>query len=213
LANEAELVAIDLRGHGGTPWDPDKHYGFADLVEDLKLQLEHWSVRSFLVGYGLGGHLATAVATELKGTIAGLILIEMDPAGESTQTLLERLEEARRSEGSYSAAFTSTHWRTVYEQLTWATPGAGRRPKCDPAVLAKRDAPSQWERLKSIRIPALVLRGGASTGVPSTTAARLAQTLPMATYREVDGGIWPHIESPGSTANAVRLFLREQDAA
>lgn len=207
LAGEAEVVAIDLRGHGGTPWDPDERYEFAGLVDDLRLQLDHWSRRSFLVGHGLGGHLVTAVAIELMDLIEGVILIEMDPAGEPTQTLLQRLEEAPRPESILDGAFASPLWRTVYEQLTWATPGAGRRPKCDPAALAAHDAPSQWEQLSSIHVPVLVLRGRLSTGVPSATARRLAESVPTGSYREVEGGTWPQIDSPGRTADAVRSFL------
>lgn len=214
LAEEAEVIAVDLRGHGGTPWDPDRQYQFADFVEDLRLQLQHWAARCVLIGHGLGGHLALVAASEFPDLLDAIVLIEVDAEREPSETLIEQLAvlSAVDFESVPGSRFAAPIWRAVHNDLTWAQPGGGRRPKCDPAVLSPTAGPNTGSRMPTIQTPALVVRGRASFGVPPANARRLADALPNGTLVEVPGGTWPHVDSYLEVVEVVMAFVRKKSA-
>jgi pimeloyl-ACP methyl ester carboxylesterase len=211
LAEEADVVAVDLRGHGGTPWDPDQRYEFAEFIDDLRLQILHWAARCVLVGHGLGGRIALAAASEFPALLDGLVLAEVDPKQEPPTTLIERLSEALQADTyrvARSERFDGPVWRAIHNDLTWAQPGGGRRPKCDPAVLSVTGDQFQEPDFAAIQTPTLVIRGRNSFGVSDATGRWLAKALPRATYAEVAGGNWPHVDAPWEFAEVVVAFSR-----
>jgi len=211
LAGEAEVVAMDLRGHGGTPWDPDQQYQLAEFVDDLRLQIRHWAVRCVLIGHGLGGRIALTAAPELGGLLDGLVLCEVDPGREPPATLIDHLGSAQATDlgaGVLDQAFMGTGWRAVYNDLTWAQPEKGRRPKCDPAVLRASGHRLDETGFGAIQTPTIVIRGRDSSGVADATARGLANAMPRARYAEVLGGSWPHVDASREVAEVVVAFSR-----
>ena len=72
----ADTIAIDLRGHGGTPWDPDMVYGFDDFVDlghDADGLAEGDDDRLVVVDVLVGQHAAEA------GVLAALGLAVLEP--------------------------------------------------------------------------------------------------------------------------------------
>ena len=208
LTAHAEILAMELRGHGGTPWDPDTHYGFDDYLDDLSLQLRHWSRRCLLVGCGLGGRIALAAALANPSIVDGLVLIDPDAGCETPSTLVERLVDAASEDGMPDLdLFPGYFWRGIYQELTWAAPGNRRRTKCDPDVLGRVDDRQAWDDASELAQPALILRGESSDGVSEENTLRLVRTMPRAEYAAVPGGRWPHIEAPAQTAAEVAAFL------
>lgn len=208
VSDRLDVVAVDLRGHGGTPWDPDLHYDFAEFVEDLRLQLEHWSRRCVLVGHGLGGHVALAAGQAFKSLLDGLVVMEVDPLGESTRTPIGVIFDEYASQAPDSGArYRVQVWAKLYSELTWAQPGRGRRPKCDPALFATARAPEVRPVLGAgVDLPVLVVRGRSSSGVSADSARVLAGSLADGTYVEVGGGIWPHVDATAGMAELVMRF-------
>lgn len=94
---DLRLLAVDLRGHAASTWDPpwsiERHV--ADLVETLDaLGLE----RTLVVGHSFGGLLALHLAAAVPGRVAGAVLL--DPAGALAPARAAREAElARRDEG------------------------------------------------------------------------------------------------------------------
>lgn len=77
LAQEHRVLALDLRGHGGTPPGPDA-VTWSRTASDLALLARSagLSGRRILVGHSMGGTIATAAA--MSGDWDGLVVV--DPA-------------------------------------------------------------------------------------------------------------------------------------
>ncbi len=209
LGPDAELIAMDLRGHGGTPWDPDRKYGFADLLDDLRIQLEHWARPTVLVGHGLGARLAAAAARELPGLVRALVIIEIDQPDDAGPTLVEQLAAAfdDDTDPPPGGPLAGPIWSEIYRALSWARPGAGRRPRCDPALLGPAGVSTAPSDPPAIAQPLLVLHGAGAAQPSQPPAQRVAESRPHVEHRTIDGGRWPHIDAPAETASAVRAWL------
>ncbi len=199
LAGSADIVAFDLRGHGGTPWDPDTDYEIADYVDDLRLQIGHWSRPSVLVGHGLGAQIAIEAARELGDLVTALVLIDPDSGADAADTLVQQLAA---DDGSFGDALR----QHLVRELTWARPGGGRTPKCDPAALEHSSAGSAQGEVTSIDHSALVI----SSKINGTEAP--ASELKPTQHASVPTGGWPHINSAAETAEATLRFLQALDA-
>jgi pimeloyl-ACP methyl ester carboxylesterase len=208
--HRADTIALDLRGHGGTPWDPDLAYGFNDLVDDLRLQLEHWKRKSILIAHGLGGRIALAAALRLPDLIQALVLIDTDMKAETPGLLVEKLSSESRAGFSRNSRLSEgVDWEALYRSLTWARLGGDRIPKCDPAVLETFESSPLWDQAASLTQPALVLRSGGVVRTSSDDVERIDGTFPRWRLDHVIAGSWPHIQDPVEVADAVKRFLDE----
>ncbi|MEO8315125.1 MAG: alpha/beta fold hydrolase, partial [Pseudomonadota bacterium] len=75
LSNDCETWAVDLVGHGKSPWAPD-HAGFEAQVEDVIAVLPPQCV---LLGWSFGGKLAIEIAARAPARIAALVLTSVSP--------------------------------------------------------------------------------------------------------------------------------------
>jgi pimeloyl-ACP methyl ester carboxylesterase len=204
----ADTIALDLRGHGGTPWDPEFEYGFDDFVDDLYLQLKHWNRKSTLVGHGLGGRIAIGAAVRLPELVEGLVLIDTNIECEIPGSLIAKL--ADKSTISVLNRWTPSNRldrENLYKSLTWARPGGDRSPKCDPAALEPIESSPLWEQTEALTQPTLLLSGGAGH-TASIDVARI-RAIPHVECDRVNGGDWPHIENPVGVAEVTRRFIME----
>lgn len=202
LAGSADIVAFDLRGHGGTPWDPDAHYELDAYVEDLCLQTRHWSRPSILVGHGLGAQIAMRAARELGDMAKALVLIDPDSGDGVADTLIEHL-------AAENGLFGDSMRERLFRDLTWAQPGRGRTPKCDPAALARSPSGSETGGVSPLAQPALVISSERDGG--PDLADDLKKALPSGQLAGIPTGGWPHIISSAETAEVTLRFLRELD--
>lgn len=70
-------ISLDLRGHGGSDWAPDKDYSMDRYVGDLVSVVSTLDKRPFLIGASLGG-IACLIATGEKHVdAAGLVLVDI----------------------------------------------------------------------------------------------------------------------------------------
>ena len=209
LSGSADILALDLRGHGGTPWDPDAHYELDDFVDDLRLQIGHWNRPSVLIGHGLGAQIAMRGTQELGDLVKALVVIDPDHGNGATDTLIEILAAAAgRGAGTDSRMFGDALWEKLYRDMTWAQPGRGRTAKCDPAVLDRLPAGSQSGRVSSLSQTALVILSGGGGHCASALSGDLKEALPRGHLVNVPAGAWPHVRSPAETAEVVLRFVR-----
>ncbi|MGX7927227.1 alpha/beta fold hydrolase [Tsuneonella sp. HG094] len=77
-------IALDLRGHGESPWAPGGSYDIDDFAKDLIIAANSLGRKPALVGASLGG-LAGLVAEGriAPGTFASLTLVDITPQMES----------------------------------------------------------------------------------------------------------------------------------
>ena len=57
LANKYEVIALDLRGHGGTPWDIEGDYSLNSYIDDIQLIISHWNHPTVMIGHGIGAEI------------------------------------------------------------------------------------------------------------------------------------------------------------
>lgn len=73
-------VVLEPRGHGDSPWRPDRHcnYGFAEWIrEDIPAAVNQARLHSdkpVVLGHSLGGHLAAMFAADRPEAVGGLVL-------------------------------------------------------------------------------------------------------------------------------------------
>ncbi len=82
LARSFEVFALDLRGHGESPFapQPERDYSFPAMAGDVAAWLEAKGVqRPFLLGHSLGGKVAMRLAADHPQQVRGLIAADIAP--------------------------------------------------------------------------------------------------------------------------------------
>ena len=184
LAGRCALFALDLRGRG----DPDKPaapYGMAQHARDVAAAMRAMGLgASIIVGHSMGAFVATALAAQEPCLVSALVLIDGGytpdtPEGVSPElalnaALAQRIAQLRQTYPSREAYrefwrtqphFPPEEWnRWVEAFLDYEVAGDSPvQPKASEAAVRadlaeafQRDA--IIERLKSIRVPALLVR-------------------------------------------------------
>jgi pimeloyl-[acyl-carrier protein] methyl ester esterase len=75
LAAERETLAVDLAGHGASPWAAE-HGDFAAQIDDVLAVLPD---RCVLLGWSFGGKLAMEIAARAPARVAALVLLSATP--------------------------------------------------------------------------------------------------------------------------------------
>lgn len=175
LADVADVVAVDLRGHGKSPV-PAGPYSIAEMAEDVLAVLDSLGRdRVHVVGLSLGGAIAQWIAVHRPSRIVSLTLLCTAARFGEPQAWLDRAA-AIRSEGTASLAdAVLSRWFTPeliardpelaahHRAMISGTPDEGYAASCE--------ALSQWDNradLGRISVPTLIVAGEQD---PATTPA------------------------------------------
>ncbi len=238
LGDRTRLVFVDQRGSGRSSGVevPDT-LTMASLVADhCALTSTLGITRPIVLGHSFGGLLALHVALARPGALAGLVLVDSDPASRREWRLhetrvRERLAEDERAE--MAALTEAPGWHADPERLaryldihlgTYVfdrarTPDVGIEID-DRTVRALgvtgpriREDLGDWDltgRLGEVDCPTLVVHGRESI-FPVATAETLANGIPGATLSVIDAcGHFPFLEAPDAFRDAVVGFIRER---
>ena len=210
----AELVAIDLPGHGDSTVPAD-----ADLWTAADHLVRAGGVATY-VGYSMGGRVALHAAMARPDEVRALVLIGatagIDTADEraARRAADERLAEHVQQVGV--GTFIDEWLRNaLFAGLTDATAQRDDRLRNTPGGLAAslRSTGSGtqeplWERLGEVTCPVLVLVGEHDEKF-TTLGRRLCAGLPDATMTVIaDAGHSVHLEQPVATADAIASWHR-----
>ena len=202
IRRSSEVIAMDLRGHGGTPWDPDGEYQFDDYADDLRIQLEYWQKKAVLVGTGLGALLAIRAAERWPEHVCGLVLLGPPPDDIEVAGLVELVLGPAGDDIFLFGDHPSMRAAEIADMLTWARPGGLRAPKFDPAAMNLGKQPDLIRNAGPLP-PTLVV-------VTGTSGQGEWPDWPDANQVIVSGsGNWPHIANPAGAADAVNAFLED----
>src|ERR1041385_1927016 len=95
LSKDHRVIAVDLRGHGGSP-PARRGVTVDDLAEDVVVAVAGRHSGSFhIVGWSLGGLVATSIAANRPELVRSLVMVNSPPALRPTD-LRERIEWAKR---------------------------------------------------------------------------------------------------------------------
>jgi pimeloyl-ACP methyl ester carboxylesterase len=228
-------VALDLRGHGDSDWDPERRYDYDSHVADLEAATAALGIeRMVLVGHSFGGRVAMFFAGRHPERIAGLVIVDSGPEHDPRGALRIRLETESRGDGSFESRLD---YRSLMERNYPAASPAivdrladhslreredGRfEPKLDPgffrvdsnlsAAEQKRDGKATgdalWKALGRIAAPTLVIRGAASDVLSADVADRMMDVLPAGQLAVV--GQASHsvmTDNPAGTLQAITAF-------
>jgi pimeloyl-ACP methyl ester carboxylesterase len=223
FARNYHVLAVDMRGHGDSAWDPAGAYLVEDHVKDLDALVRGLNLRGVtLLGNSTGGRVVQVYAGMHPTLVDRLIVEDVGPERptEIASGFARRVEQESNgwaSEDELVAQLVSTSGRTAEPLLrTYAAFGTKRR--ADGRLVWKRDpnlvkgfVPTElWSHVQRITAPVLYILGGASTIVPAETQAQLKRRLPDCEIVTMPGlGHYPDQEDPaGFLAIADRFLAR-----
>jgi len=228
-------IAVDLRGHGDSPWSPAGEYDLPCYAEDLEalataLRFE----RVHVVAHSLGGNVATLYAARASARILSLTLVDTGPAlaPAGSDHAVDEIESVLRSFASradyrdWLATIHPSGDPALLDRL--AATGLVRRldgrfePALDPGVLGDGGTPEAlaerthalWQALGALDCPVLVVRGGLSAILAEAVAKDMVERVlfdgRLVTLPRAGHGVM--LDDPAGLAAAVGAFLAERGA-
>lgn len=219
LSDSYRIITPDLRGLGSSP-APDGIYHMDDLAADVVALIDGLGIeRAVWVGHSMGGYVTMAALRTVPERVLAVGLVATHPVADSPDKRGQRLAtaEAVLVGGSVAAVadsmigslvapgtpLDSPPLRAVWDIMASTFPAgiAG-------ALRGMAARPDSWETLRAITSPALILAGAQDQIVPRALVEQMAQAVPHALVRRIDGaGHLPMIEQPSATAAALREWL------
>ena len=199
LQDRVHILALDVRGHGGSDWSPAGAYRYEDQAGDLAEFAEQLGLQKFvLIGTSMGGIIAMTYASEHAARLSGLVINDIGPEAEAgtqriTQMVGSRpddfatLEDAmayRRSASPILAARSAEDQHELALGVLRQRAGGKWGWKMDPAYIQQRVErgapvrPPLWPALQALPCPTLVVWGSDSDVLSEAQARRMAEALP-----------------------------------
>lgn len=221
LALHRQVVTVDLRNHGQSPWSPTHDY--PAMAADLARVITAHAGRMDVLGHSMGGKAAMTLALTEPDRVGRLIVADIAPVAyrhnqmqyvnamrgidlsgvtrrsQADAALAETVPEAAvRAFLLTSLAVESGHaeWRLNLEAL------AAEMPKIldFPAIEARFTGPT------------LFLTGATSDYVRPAYRERVLARFPAAEHEALaNAGHWLHADAPNAFVAAVECFLDRQD--
>jgi pimeloyl-ACP methyl ester carboxylesterase len=216
------VMAVDMRGHGDSDWDPKAAYLVEDYVKDIEGLAQQLRLRNIVIwGNSTGGRVAQVFAGLHPDLVVAVIAEDVGPerpreiADGFTSRLKQEDEKGWATEDELFAQLKTGSPRTADEILrAYAHFGSKKRP--DGRVIWKRDpgigngfVPTElWRFVRQIKSPIIYVLGGRSTIVPAATQEELRKTLPQVQIVTMPGlGHYPSEENPKDFLPIVDGFL------
>lgn len=191
FGQDYRLIAIDERGHGGTPVNAP--FDYWDVARDALAVLDHLNLDSAaVVGTSQGGFVALRMALLAPERVTALAVLGTSGEAEDEQiaAAYEQLTEVWIAQGPDTVVeATAKICLGDYDASAW-TPKWSRvepdRLRFISNALISRDG--VLDRVGEITVPALVLHGTADLAYPVAKAEALVAALPKAELVIVEGG-------------------------
>jgi esterase len=186
------VIAVDMRGHGDSDWDPQGSYLVEDYVKDIEGLVAQLKLRNIVLwGNSTGGRVAQVFAGAHPELVSAVISEDVGPE-RPREVSDRRAKRMSQEEMGWASAdelliqIKKDNPRTSEPLLrNYAQYGSKRRAdgriiwKRDPAI-GKGFVPTElWRFVRQIKAPIIYILGGASTIVPAETQEQLKQTLPQ----------------------------------
>ena len=233
-AGGREIVAMDMRGFGGSGWSASQAYKVQDFAADVLAVADRqgWD-RFILAGHSMGGRNATYTAAAHPDRIEKLILIDYSPTNAKVGSMrvmnqsvdmpesFSGMDEALRYFG-LDPATVDPRKRARFEAYLGTFDGnytVSRDPYFREVFRKTRDegikpdhGADLWACLGRVACPILVLRGRQSDMFAPETAEKVRETNANVTLAEVEGGHNIPGDNPAGLIAALRPFLIDRAA-
>ena len=219
LAEHYDVIAPDLRNHGGSPHAEEIDYALMadDLIELMdRLGIE----QALLLGHSMGGKVAMQLALEHPSRVQKLIVADIAPVayGDHHQEVFQ---------GLFNVDLAQLRSRADADaQLAEYIDSAAVRAFLLKNLQRSRDGVFSWkmhlqalyDSYQNISAapsaegqydgPVLFIKGGASDYLLPQHAAAIKARFPHAQYKIIDGaGHWLHAEKPAAFNRLLERFL------
>jgi pimeloyl-ACP methyl ester carboxylesterase len=215
LSDERQVVAVDMRNHGFSPWSADHRY--PDLAADLAEVIAAFGGKMDVLGHSMGGKAAMTLALGHPERVNRLIVADIAPVAYTHTQLpfikamravdLDSVERRSDAEAQLADAGVDPALQSFFTQ-SLDLPNKRWRLNLDaladqmPEIMSFPRIEGQWDG------PALFLTGAASDYVLPEHRDRIRALFPQAKFARIPGaGHWLHAEKPREFEAAVRAFL------
>ncbi|GAA0310662.1 alpha/beta fold hydrolase [Rhodovulum strictum] len=218
LSDSRQVIAVDMRNHGASPWAARHRY--ADLAADLAEVIAAHGGRADVLGHSMGGKAAMVLTLGQPALVNRLVVADIAPVayGHSQNHLIAAMRAlkldhlTRRGEADEALATQITDPATrafLLQSLDLKVQPPEWRLNLD-VLEAEMAQITGWPEDITGRFdgPALFLSGAASDYVRPEHRAQIRTLFPAARFAKIPGaGHWLHAEKPREFEAAVRAFL------
>lgn len=173
MANEFRVIALDLRGHGSSPWHGDSTVDdfYSDVDTVLKqLDLHH---EFHVIGHSFGGYLAARLACTYRQRVASLALL--NTCGDLPRGVAYRFLETCSGAADF-----------FHERYPWLVNTRSEVASCLMRHTF-RDW-NCWDLFPQIVAKTLVILGAFDPLVPLTRGVQMAKSIPNAILKVLPTG-------------------------
>lgn len=205
LAGDYRVYCVDLRNHGGSPRASSMSYD--EMADDVLSLIEHEGLeRPHVLGHGIGGKVAMALALTCPYAVGGLTIVDVAPVTYLDQGPQWMREHFAHADGG--GAGLSDTLRTQLMARYFAMRGECVDWRVDlgaiglsiPALCA---FPRRLRYLSS-DVPLRAVVGGRSDCVRAPHADAFAPMFTHVTVDVIEGaGHWVHAERPDALVRAL----------
>ena len=225
VAAEHPCLAVDLPGHGRTPWPTaGDAYGFHSLAADLARFLDDRGIaKAIVAGYSMGGRIALYFALEYPRRVAALVLESASPglrceaerpARRAWEAEWARALETERIDAVLERWYDQALFASLRQNPTLLAGMKTRRREANPTGLAMAirclGAGAQrplWDRLSELSPPTLAIAGRGDPKYVDIVEA-MPEVQPHLHTRIMEGcGHNTHAEDPVGYARVLREFV------
>jgi esterase len=221
FAANYHVLAVDMRGHGDSAWDPQGSYVVEDYVKDIAALIAHLKLCNIVLwGNSTGGRVAQMIAGLHPELVTAVIVEDVGP--ERPREVSNRRADRMSKEAEGWASVDDLYVHAQKENPRTAEPVLkelvrhGSKQRADGRIVWKRDpailngfVPTElWATVRLIKAPIIYVVGGASTIVPVETQREIKTALPQAEIVTLPGlGHYPSDEQPAQFLAVVDRFL------
>lgn len=221
FARKYRVLAVDMRGHGDSGWDPQEAYLVEDYTKDIEALVDELKLRNIVLwGASTGGRVAQVFAGLHPDLTAAVIVEDVGPERPAAISDRRAKRMAREENGWANDEELFQQLKNDYprtpDELSRHFVKHGSKPRADGRIVWKRDPainkgfiPTEiWRFVEKITAPIIYVLGGASTIVPPETQVLLKQKLPQVEIVTMPGlGHYPSDENAAEFIAIVEKFL------
>jgi esterase len=218
------VIAVDMRGHGDSDWDPKAQYLVEDYVKDIEALVQQLKLKNIvMMGNSTGGRVVQVMAGLHPDLVSRIVVEDVGPERPASiaNGFAQRVQQERAEDTSWASedelfAQTKKQNPGVGDEILRSYVKSAVKRRADGRFVWKRDpqlskgfvVTELWQYISKISCPTIYILGGKSTIVPVETQERLKKTIPGVEIVTVpDVGHYPNWEKPAETFAIIDRFL------
>lgn len=218
LANNRQVITVDMRNHGDSPWH--NTHGYADMADDLAAVIAAHGGQMDVLGHSMGGKAAMVLALTQPQSVARLLIGDIAPVAysHSQNALIDAMEsldltelssrsdaDTRLSDQINAAAIRAFLLQSLdlkAQPPRWRLNLSVLRAEMDRIIGWPAEIRGQFDH------PTLFLAGAQSDYVLPEHRATIKSLFPKAHFAKIpDAGHWLHADQPRAFEGVIRSFF------